>query len=68
VTAGEWERCRVLFGPSVPGDDERARIVRNAELGARGLELMRTFDVLDQLARIDRPTLVCVGRWTLSHR
>jgi pimeloyl-ACP methyl ester carboxylesterase len=61
VTAGEWKRCRVLFGPSVPGDHERARIVRNAELGAPGLELMRTFDVLDQLARIDRPTLVCVG-------
>jgi pimeloyl-ACP methyl ester carboxylesterase len=45
----------------VPGEQERARTVVNAELNAPGLELMRGFDVLDQLARIDCPTLVCVG-------
>jgi pimeloyl-ACP methyl ester carboxylesterase len=37
------------------------RIIRNPELGAPGLELMRSFDVIDQLAHIDCPTLVCVG-------
>ena len=26
-----------------------------------GLKVMRGFDVLDQLARIECPTLVCVG-------
>ena len=36
-------------------------MVVNAELNAPGLELMRGFDVLDQLARIECPTLVCVG-------
>ena len=29
--------------------------------GSHGLELMRRFDVVDQLARITSPTLVCVG-------
>jgi len=30
-------------------------------VGLRGMDLMRELDVLDQLARIDQPTLVCVG-------
>jgi pimeloyl-ACP methyl ester carboxylesterase len=33
----------------------------NRELNAPGLDLMRGFDVVDQLARVDCPTLVCVG-------
>jgi pimeloyl-ACP methyl ester carboxylesterase len=45
----------------VLGEEERARTVVNRELNAPGLELMREFDVLDQLAGIDCPTLVCVG-------
>ena len=61
VTPEEWARCFRLFGLRVPGDEERARTVFNLELNARGLELMRGFDVVDQLARIDCPTLVCVG-------
>ena len=40
---------------------ERARTIVNGELNSPGLELMRGFDVLDQLARIACPTLVCVG-------
>lgn len=47
------------------GDQEQARTVVNAELNAPGLEVMRRFDVLDQLARIDCPTLVCVGELDL---
>ncbi len=61
VAPEEWARCRKLFGPWVLGDQERARTIVNGELNAPGLELMRGFDVLDQLAGIDCPTLVCVG-------
>jgi pimeloyl-ACP methyl ester carboxylesterase len=61
VTPEEWARCFVLFGPWVPREQERARTVVNLELNAPGLELMRRFDALDQLGRIDCPTLVCVG-------
>jgi proline iminopeptidase len=61
VTPEEWAPCFRLFGPRVPGEQERARIVFNAELNAVGLEAMRRFDVLDDLRRIDCPTLVCVG-------
>jgi pimeloyl-ACP methyl ester carboxylesterase len=61
VTAEEWARCRILFGPWVPGDEERARMILNQDLNAPGLELMRGFDVRDQLDKIDCPTLVCVG-------
>jgi proline iminopeptidase len=61
VTAEEWERCRVLFGPWVPGEDERSRIIRNPELNVPGLDLMRGFDVVDLLSRVDCPTLICVG-------
>jgi pimeloyl-ACP methyl ester carboxylesterase len=45
----------------VPGDEERARTVVNVDLNAIGLELMRGFNVLDQLDSIECPTLVCVG-------
>jgi pimeloyl-ACP methyl ester carboxylesterase len=61
VTPEEWARCWRLFGPWVVGEQERARTIVNRELNAPGLELMRGFDVLDQLGRIDCPTLVCVG-------
>jgi pimeloyl-ACP methyl ester carboxylesterase len=61
VTDEEWDRCWTLFGPWVTGEQEDSRTIVNADLNARGLELMRAFDVLDQLARIDCPTLVCVG-------
>jgi pimeloyl-ACP methyl ester carboxylesterase len=61
VTPEEWARCWAQFGPWVMGDQERARTIVNQELNAPGLELMRRFDVLDQLGRIKCPTLVCVG-------
>lgn len=61
VTAEEWARAWRLFGPWVVGEEERARIVVNQELNAPGLDLMREFDVLDQLGRVECPTLVCVG-------
>lgn len=61
VTPEEWAPCWKLFGPWVPGDEERARTVVNRELNAPGLELMRGFDVIDQLAEIECRTLVSVG-------
>ena len=61
VTDEEWDRCWTLFGPWVTGEQEDSRTIVNADLNAACLELMRGFDVLDQLARVDCPTLVCVG-------
>jgi len=57
----EWARVFAAFGPTVPSVDELARRIRNPELGAAGLELMRSFDVVDDLRRITSSTLVCVG-------
>ena len=61
VTTDEWARCFTAFGPHVPDDAQLARRIRNPDLGSHGMELLRTLDVVDQVARIDRPTLVCVG-------
>jgi pimeloyl-ACP methyl ester carboxylesterase len=61
VSAEEWARCFALFGPWVPGPQERSRTIVHRELNAPGMELLRGFDVLAQLARIECPALVCVG-------
>ena len=61
VTDEEWAPCWRLVGLWVPGDEERGRTVAHSELNAPGLELMRSFDVVDDLDRIECPTLVCVG-------
>jgi proline iminopeptidase len=61
VTPEEWAPCWKLFGPWVPGEEERARTVMNVGLNAPGLALMQSFDVLDQLSRVEGPALVCVG-------
>ena len=50
VTPEEWTRCWRLVGRSVLTEEEKARTVVNRELSVPGLELMRGFDVLDQLA------------------
>jgi pimeloyl-ACP methyl ester carboxylesterase len=61
VTDEQWARCWRLAGPWVTGERERARMVLHRELNAPGLALMRGFNVLDQLGRVDCPTLVGVG-------
>ncbi|HEV8281024.1 MAG TPA: alpha/beta hydrolase [Candidatus Limnocylindrales bacterium] len=61
VNDEEWTRVFAAFGPTVPSEEELARRIRNPELGTAGLELMRRFDVVDDLRRITSPTLVCVG-------
>ena len=63
LTDEEWARVFAAFGPRVPGAQELARRIRNPELGAPGMELFRRLDVVAQLARIQCPTLVCVGEW-----
>lgn len=61
VTAAEWAQVFRLFGPNVPSADEQARKRFNRPLNELGMELMCRFDALDQLSRIECPTLVCVG-------
>lgn len=61
VTEDDWNRCWSFVGPSIPGGDEKARTVVNLSLNKPGLDAMRRFDVVDQLSRIDCPTLVSVG-------
>jgi pimeloyl-ACP methyl ester carboxylesterase len=61
VSDEEWARCFILFGPWVPGEREQARKIINPALRPAGLELLRRFDVVDQLPRVESPTLVCVG-------
>jgi pimeloyl-ACP methyl ester carboxylesterase len=58
VTPEEWAPCWRLFGPWVP---ERGRGIVNSKLNAPGLALMLRLNILDQLAKIECPTLVCVG-------
>lgn len=61
VTAEEGARVFAAFGPRVPSKHELARRVRNAEVADQGMERFRALNVVDQLARITCPTLVCVG-------
>jgi pimeloyl-ACP methyl ester carboxylesterase len=61
VTDEEWARVFSAFGPKVPSNEVLTRRLRNPELGVAGMELMRKFDVVDDLRRITSPTLVCVG-------
>ena len=61
VREDEWGRVWAAFGPWVPGELEFARTVANVELNAVGGDRIREFDVVEQLAAIECPTLVCVG-------
>lgn len=61
VTDEESARIFAAFGPQVPDADDLARRIVNRELNAHGSELTRRLNVVDQLGRIDCPTLVCVG-------
>jgi pimeloyl-ACP methyl ester carboxylesterase len=61
VTDLEWARVFAAFGPHVPDADTLARRVRNPALTAPGMARMRALDVVADLGRIDRPTLVLAG-------
>jgi pimeloyl-ACP methyl ester carboxylesterase len=58
VTDDEWARVFAVFGPRVPDETELARRRQNLELAPYAVELMRRVDLVDQLRRIDCPTLV----------
>lgn len=61
VTEEQSAAVFAAFGPRVPTPRARARTVRNPDLSEPGADLLRRLDVVDQLARIDCPTLTCVG-------
>jgi pimeloyl-ACP methyl ester carboxylesterase len=61
VSDEEWARVFAAFGPHVPDKEQLARRMRNDALGPHGMALLREFDVVEQLSRVDCPTLVCVG-------
>jgi proline iminopeptidase len=61
VTDEEWDLVFAAFGPGVLSEEELARRRKNMEIASRGMDLLRGFDAVDQLPKIDRPTLVCVG-------
>lgn len=61
VSDPEWVRVFAAFGPTVPDPDALARRVRNLDMAGPGMALLRRFDIVDELARIACPTLVCVG-------
>jgi pimeloyl-ACP methyl ester carboxylesterase len=61
VTDEEWALVFAVFGPSVPDASELARRRQNPDLASHAGDLMRRLDVVDQLSRIECPTLVCVG-------
>jgi proline iminopeptidase len=61
VADDEWSRVYAAFGPQLPDSARQANVPKNAELNVHGMELVRRTDIVDQLGRIDVPTLVCVG-------
>jgi proline iminopeptidase len=61
VTEEEWARVFAAFGLHVPDEEREARTPQNLELNSHGMELIRQLDVVDQLRRVDAPTLVSVG-------
>ena len=57
----QWARVFAAFGPHLPDEEREAHTPQNLELNARGMELIRRLDIVDQLSRIESPTLVSVG-------
>jgi proline iminopeptidase len=57
----EWARVYSAFGPHLPDQERKARTPQNLELNSHGMDLVRELDFVDQLSRIDSPTLVSVG-------
>jgi pimeloyl-ACP methyl ester carboxylesterase len=57
----EWARVDAAFGPRVPDKEQGGRARENLELNGPGMDLVRSVDIVDQLARIESPTLILVG-------
>jgi pimeloyl-ACP methyl ester carboxylesterase len=61
VSDEEWARVFAAFGPHLPNEHRETHTPKNLELNSRGMELIRRLDIVDQLSRVDSPTLVSVG-------
>ena len=61
VADEQWARVFAAFGPHRPDAEQQARVPKNLELNERGMELIRRLDIVDQLSRVESPTLVAVG-------
>ena len=61
VSAEEWDRVRIAFGPHVPDEEQGARPRKNLDLNSPGMDAVRRTDIVDQLGAIRSPTLVLVG-------
>jgi pimeloyl-ACP methyl ester carboxylesterase len=61
VADEEWARVSAAFGPHVPDKEQGARPRKNLELNSPGMDVVRRTDIVDQLSRINVPTLVSVG-------
>ena len=61
VSDEEWARVYTAFGAHVPDEQRQAHTPNNVELNTHGMDLIRRLDIVDQLSRIDSPTLVSVG-------
>jgi proline iminopeptidase len=57
----EWGRVFAAFGRHLPDEEREAHTPQNLDLNTRGMELIRRLDIVDQLNRIESPTLVSVG-------
>jgi pimeloyl-ACP methyl ester carboxylesterase len=61
VSEEEWARVYAAFGLQVPDEERESGTPKNLELNSYGMDLMRRLDIVDQLSRVDSPTLVSVG-------
>ena len=61
VPVDEWALVASAFGPHVPDEERKALAPKNLELNTYGMDLVRQLDIVDQLSRVDAPTLVSVG-------
>lgn len=57
----QWDRVYAAFGKRVPDQEREVGTPKNLQLNSHGMELIRRVDIVDQLGRIESPTLVCVG-------
>jgi proline iminopeptidase len=62
ATVEQWARVFAAFGPHVPSAAELARRIGNPAVAATGMQLLRELDLVDHLATVTSPTLVCTGR------
>ena len=61
VPEEQSSRVSAAFGPHVPDKEQGARPRKNLELNSPGMDVVRRTDIVNQLGRINAPTLVSVG-------